>query len=181
MERVPELQFQRPAAEVEIAFDDARRLEIADGDEVDVRSNGTSVRLRARVTRSLARGTVRAADEHAHELGHVGRGGEGVMQEPWWISLIKAVVLINILLGAVAYTTWLERKLLGRMQNRYGPNRAGIFGLLQPIADLVKMIRKEIVLPGRVDAPAVHRGAGDRGGDGARGVRRDPVRARVDA
>ena len=69
------------------------------------------------------------------------------MQEPWWISLIKAIVLINILLGAVAYTTWLERKLLGRMQNRYGPNRAGIFGLLQPIADLVKMIRKESFFP----------------------------------
>ena len=69
------------------------------------------------------------------------------MQEPWWISLIKAIVLINILLGAVAYTTWLERKLLGRMQNRYGPNRAGTFGLLQPIADLVKMIRKESFFP----------------------------------
>ena len=69
------------------------------------------------------------------------------MSEPWWISLIKAVVLINILLGAVAYATWLERKLLGRMQNRYGPNRAGVFGLLQPIADLVKMIRKESFFP----------------------------------
>ena len=69
------------------------------------------------------------------------------MQELWWISLIKAIVLINILLGAVAYTTWLERKLLGRMQNRFGPNRAGIFGLLQPIADLVKMIRKESFFP----------------------------------
>src|SRR6476660_2902348 len=69
------------------------------------------------------------------------------MQEPWWISLIKAIVLINILLGAVAYTTWLERKLLGRMQNRYGPNRAGWKGLLQPIADLSKLIRKESFFP----------------------------------
>src|SRR5262249_273411 len=74
------------------------------------------------------------------------RGGEGVM-EPWWISLIKAVVVINIALLTFAYTTWLERKILGRLQQRYGPNRAGPFGLLQPIADLVKLIRKEIFYP----------------------------------
>jgi NADH-quinone oxidoreductase subunit H len=67
--------------------------------------------------------------------------------EPWWISLIKAVVIINVVMGVFAYMTWLERKLLGRMQLRYGPNRAGPFGLLQPIADLVKLIRKEAFYP----------------------------------
>ncbi len=67
--------------------------------------------------------------------------------EPWWISLIEAVVVINLVMVAFAYTTWLERKLLGRMQLRYGPNRAGPFGLLQPIADLVKLIRKESFFP----------------------------------
>jgi NADH-quinone oxidoreductase subunit H len=51
-------------------------------------------------------------------------------------------------MAAFAYTTWLERKALGRFQNRYGPNRAGPFGLLQPIADLVKLIRKEAFFPG---------------------------------
>jgi NADH-quinone oxidoreductase subunit H len=69
------------------------------------------------------------------------------VNEPWWISIIKAFVIINVLLGTFAYATWLERKLLGRMQNRYGPNRAGPFGLLQPIADLVKLIRKEAFYP----------------------------------
>ena len=70
------------------------------------------------------------------------------MYEPWWIDAIKALVLINLLLGMFAYLTWVERKLLGRMQLRYGPNRAGPYGLLQPIADLVKLIRKESFFPG---------------------------------
>ncbi len=78
------------------------------------------------------------------------------MREPWWISLIKAGVIVNLIMLAFAYTTWLERKLLGRMQNRYGPNRAGPYGLLQPIADLVKLIRKESFFPAAsVDAPYI--------------------------
>jgi NADH-quinone oxidoreductase subunit H len=67
--------------------------------------------------------------------------------DPWWISLIKAFVIINLLLLMFAYMTWVERKVLGRMQLRYGPNRAGPFGLLQPIADLIKLIRKESFYP----------------------------------
>ncbi len=69
------------------------------------------------------------------------------MSEPWWISLIKAVVIVNVVLVLFAYLTLIERKLMGRMQLRYGPNRAGPFGLLQPIADLVKLVRKEAFAP----------------------------------
>ncbi len=67
--------------------------------------------------------------------------------EPWWISLIKAAIIINLVLVAFAYLTLAERKIVGRMQLRYGPNRAGPFGLLQPIADLVKLVRKESFFP----------------------------------
>ncbi|HKG10945.1 MAG TPA: NADH-quinone oxidoreductase subunit NuoH [Gaiellaceae bacterium] len=67
--------------------------------------------------------------------------------EPWWISLAKAFIVINLVLLMFAYLTWVERKVIGRMQRRYGPNRAGPFGLLQPIADLLKLIRKESFIP----------------------------------
>jgi NADH-quinone oxidoreductase subunit H len=69
------------------------------------------------------------------------------MSEPWWISLIKAAVIVNVVLVLFAYLTLVERKVMGRMQLRYGPNRAGPFGLLQPIADLVKLVRKEAFAP----------------------------------
>ncbi|MBA3347419.1 MAG: (2Fe-2S)-binding protein [Actinobacteria bacterium] len=68
VERTPELQFQRPAAEVELAAADADQRRIAPGDAVSVRSNGTSVELRARISRSLPAGTARIAEEHAADL-----------------------------------------------------------------------------------------------------------------
>jgi NADH-quinone oxidoreductase subunit G len=68
VERIPELEFQRPERVVEIARGDAERRGIAPGDEVLVRSNGTSVALRAQVSRKLHEGVARIADEHAGEL-----------------------------------------------------------------------------------------------------------------
>jgi len=59
------------------------------------------------------------------------------------ISIIKSVAVILVLLTAVAYSVWLERKVSARIQNRWGPTRVGPFGLLQPLADGVKFIFKE--------------------------------------
>jgi NADH-quinone oxidoreductase subunit H len=78
------------------------------------------------------------------------------MSEAWWISAIKAFVVINLVLVGFAYLTLIERKVLGRMQLRYGPNRAGPFGILQPAADLVKLIRKESFFPAAaIDLPYI--------------------------
>jgi len=65
--------------------------------------------------------------------------------------LIKAIVLVLLLLGGFAYLTLYERKALARIQMRVGPNRAGPWGILQPIADAVKLIFKEELMPARAD------------------------------
>ena len=64
-------------------------------------------------------------------------------------NLIKIIVIVAPLMGAVAYLTLWERKLIGWIQIRIGPNRVGPFGLLQPIADGLKLLFKEIVIPFR--------------------------------
>jgi len=66
-------------------------------------------------------------------------------------SLINIVALLGVFLTLFALMSVLERKILGRMQNRYGPNRVGPFGLLQPVADGIKMLIKEDVVPARAD------------------------------
>ena len=68
-------------------------------------------------------------------------------------SIIKIVLVIFILLTAVAYTVWLERKVVGHMQNRWGPSRVGPFGLLQPAADGIKFLMKEDLTPPHVYRP----------------------------
>jgi NADH-quinone oxidoreductase subunit H len=69
------------------------------------------------------------------------------------VSIIKSVIAILLLLTAVAYTVWLERKVVGHIQNRWGPTRVGPFGLLQPLADGLKFILKEDLTPPHVYKP----------------------------
>jgi len=77
------------------------------------------------------------------------------------LLILKLSVILLLLLTAAAYLVLAERKILGRVQARYGPNRAGKFGLLQPLADLIKLVTKEDTVPGEADkmifrlAPAV--------------------------
>ena len=81
--------------------------------------------------------------------------GQGLIHAAWWTgmvwpvlwNLIKIVVLVLPLMGAVAYLTLWERKLIGWIQIRLGPNRVGPLGLLQPIADALKLLGKEILVP----------------------------------
>jgi NADH-quinone oxidoreductase subunit H len=69
------------------------------------------------------------------------------------VSVIKSALILFILLTAVAYTVWLERKVVGHMQNRWGPTRVGPFGLLQPAADGIKFLFKEDLTPPHVYRP----------------------------
>src|ERR1700758_5701939 len=63
------------------------------------------------------------------------------------LTIVKVAVVLVITLTAVAYTVLLERKVIGRIQNRWGPSRVGPFGLLQPLADGIKLFLKEDLMP----------------------------------
>ena len=77
------------------------------------------------------------------------------------ILIVKLTMVLLFVLLVAAYLVWVERKFLARLQIRYGPNRAGTFGLLQPLADIVKLITKEDTVPDGADkaffliAPAI--------------------------
>ena len=81
--------------------------------------------------------------------------GAGLVAAPWWTDmawpvlwvLLGIVAIVAPLMLAVAYLTLWERKLLGWMQVRPGPNRVGPWGLLQPIADGLKLLTKELIMP----------------------------------
>ena len=69
----------------------------------------------------------------------------------WWLVLLKVAMVFVFLLLVTIFMIWLERRVVGRMQNRPGPNRAGPFGLLQPIADALKLPLKEDIIPRTAD------------------------------
>jgi NADH-quinone oxidoreductase subunit H len=80
---------------------------------------------------------------------HLGMFG----RDPLWLILLKAVVIFVFLLVTTLLQIWAERRILGRMQQRPGPNRVGPFGVLQSLADGVKLMLKEDLIPAVVDRP----------------------------
>src|ERR1700748_2105655 len=79
-----------------------------------------------------------------------------VSSAPDWVQAIVSVLIniagvLGVFLTLFALLSVLERKILGRIQNRYGPNRVGPFGLFQPVADGIKMLIKEDIVPTRAD------------------------------
>jgi len=71
----------------------------------------------------------------------------------WLVPVIAAFVVLNVVVGLVTYVTLLERKFAARMQSRVGPYRVGPHGLLQPIADALKLMMKEDLVPDAADRP----------------------------
>jgi NADH-quinone oxidoreductase subunit H len=67
--------------------------------------------------------------------------------EPWWMQILKGIVIFAVALQLVPVVLMAERKIMGRMQGRYGPNRVGPYGALQPLADILKLLTKEQFRP----------------------------------
>ena len=155
----PALQYLIPAQQVELSPDDARRLGIADGDEVEVAQNGTRLARDRRGPLGDARRHGLPGRGHRRRLGQradraADRGDQAMTPlavvdffEPWWVQIIKALVIFGVIFAILPIIIVYERKLLGRFQNRYGPNRVGPFGLMQPLAEIVKFATKEPFRP----------------------------------
>ncbi|MFQ6105621.1 MAG: NADH-quinone oxidoreductase subunit H, partial [Candidatus Hydrothermarchaeaceae archaeon] len=76
-----------------------------------------------------------------------------LLQNPLIRGIVGAIVLASLISLALLFLIWLERKFIGRLQNRYGPNRVGKFGILQMVVDGIKLLVKEDVIPEKADRP----------------------------
>ncbi|MEP7056126.1 MAG: NADH-quinone oxidoreductase subunit NuoH [Actinomycetota bacterium] len=73
--------------------------------------------------------------------------------EPWWLTVVKAVIIFGLLMVTTIVLIWAERRIVARMQQRLGPNRVGPMGILQALADGLKLFLKEDVRPKNADRP----------------------------
>ncbi len=162
----PPLRFLAPQQRVELSVADAERLGLNSGDEVRVSQNGTS--LLARVADQGAGPGGRLLPLGGHRRGQRQRPAQRQPRqrpdredcrslmlpiadtqfvEATWIMVVKSLVIFGVIFGILPLMTVLERKLIGRFQHRYGPNRVGPFGILQPLADVGKLLSKEAFRP----------------------------------
>ncbi|MEO8518617.1 MAG: NADH-quinone oxidoreductase subunit H, partial [Dermatophilaceae bacterium] len=100
---------------------------------------------------SLAAGVHTGVDTMAPALVSIDNPVADFSDTPWWLSLIKALLLFVIMVVSVLLVTWFERRVIGRMQQRPGPNRVGPFGILQTLADGVKLALTEDLTPKNAD------------------------------
>ena len=122
--------------------------------------------LAARAAAALGAAHGAAAPGAAHGAAKLSTGTPPVTVlsfygQPWWMILLKVVVIFAFLMVTTLFAIWAERRIIGRMQQRPGPNRAGPFGLLQSLMDGIKLPLKEDIVPRHVDkllfwlAPAI--------------------------
>jgi len=100
---------------------------------------------------SLAAGVQTGVDAIAPSLASTDNPVADFSDTPWWLSLVKAVLLFVIMVVSVLLVTWFERRVIGRMQQRPGPNRVGPFGIMQTLADGVKLALTEDLTPKNAD------------------------------
>jgi NADH-quinone oxidoreductase subunit H len=108
-----------------------------------------------------ARGLTGASGGHARVLAAADPTLASFYHQPWWLVVIKVLFVFIFLMVMTLFAIWAERRVIGRMQQRPGPNRAGPFGLLQSLMDGIKLPLKEDIVPTNVDkllfwlAPAI--------------------------
>ena len=100
---------------------------------------------------SLATGVQNAVETVAPSLAATDNPVADFSDTPWWLSLVKALFVFVFLLVNTLLVIWFERRIIGRMQQRPGPNRAGPFGLLQTLTDGLKLALKEDLTPKNAD------------------------------
>ena len=155
VEHSPSLSFLAATPHAELSPEDARELGVESGAEVELTVAGQQVTATARVRTGVpARQRLRRPARHAPRRGRRDRGaragrcaGGGLLMESVLVMIVKSIVIFAFILQIVPLILLLERKLLGRFQSRIGPNRVGPKGLMQPLADVFKLLSKEASAP----------------------------------
>ena len=161
VEHSPSLAFLAPAAQgesrglaaarAELSPADARRLGISHGDEIELCVGGTRASATAALRTGVPEGSVFVTGAELPdgpvELGRPGTSGGRVTVESTLVLIVKSIVIFAVFLQIVPIVLLAERKLLGRFQSRIGPNRVGWRGVMQPLADVGKLLSKEQFTP----------------------------------